>query len=131
LDEFPSSRVNLRWGIECESGWSGLIEEIAKTATDLVASLRRSGLQPHAWIASNIIKEKYGKLAWQGDNNLVEPFRTLFFGYVQWKSELSLFTCEVTGKPGELRDVGEGWVKTLCDDEYRRDCRRRGVSTDV
>jgi hypothetical protein len=122
----PNERCNLRFGFECDPGWTGLIEEIAKTATDLVSALRSSGLQTDAWIASSLVREKFGKLNWQGDSNLIEPFRTLFFGYTRWVSERSLITCEVTGKPGRLRDFG-GWKKTLCDDEHLRESRRRGI----
>jgi hypothetical protein len=80
----PNERCNLRFGFECDSGWTGLIEEIAKTATDLTSVLRSSGLQADAWIASSLVREKFGKLNWQGDSNLNEPFRTLFFGYTRW-----------------------------------------------
>jgi hypothetical protein len=120
-----SEKCNLRYGFECEAGWSGLIEEIARTATELMSSLHESELQPDAWIASRIVRQKFGRLNFQGDNNLVEPFRSLFFGYTMWICERSVRTCEITGQPGRMRNIG-GWMMTLSDQEYVRECRRRG-----
>jgi hypothetical protein len=121
----PSEKCNLRYGFECEAGWSGIIEEIARTATELMANLHESGLQPDAWIASRTVRQKLGRLNFQGDNNLMEPFRSLFFGYTMWICERSVRTCEITGQPGRMRDIG-GWMMTLSDQEYVRECRRRG-----
>jgi hypothetical protein len=66
-------RCNLRYGFEHQPGWAELVEEIAKTATGLFLALRSSGLQPDAFIASRIVREKFGELNFHYDLNLIEP----------------------------------------------------------
>lgn len=121
----PKYRVNLRCGFEgCYEGWADLIETIAGTATALVQSLRESGLQSDAFIHSRIVKAKLGSLRWTGDNNLKEPHRTLFAGYVVSVCDRSTSICLVCGKYGKVRDINN-WLEVLCDADYARRTKRR------
>jgi hypothetical protein len=120
----PKDRVNLRYGLECKEGYAGLIEEIAATATELVNVLHDSGIQPCAWIHSRIVKQKMGRLVWSGDQDLMEPFGTLFRGYVASVCAKSTSVCEVCGRYGKLREIN-GWLETLCDEEYARRTKPR------
>jgi hypothetical protein len=61
--------------------------------------------------------------------NLREPYRTLWFAYTCWITQRSQFVCELSGRPGQMRDLA-GWKMVLSDEEYIRECRRRGQSRD-
>jgi hypothetical protein len=120
----PKERVNLRYGFEMKgTGWIALIENISETAVQLVTALRSSGIQPDARIHSFIIKEKLGRLVWQGHNNLEEPFNRLFRAYCRLIGERSTFTCERCGRAGSLRTIDRLKI-TLCDREYELGMRR-------
>ena len=75
-NEEPGNLINLRYGFECGSGWSKLIEDIASVGSALVTKMRESG-HPDSFIHSCIVKEKFGTLRWQGDFNLPENFSKL------------------------------------------------------
>ena len=119
----PEDRCNLRYGFECEAGWAKLIEELSDTGTALVKALRAFGLQDDARVWPFIVKEKFGVLTWQGHDNLLPPFHSLWFGYVSWIRERSRHTCEVTGELGELRKIGSRF-QTLSKAEYEKALQR-------
>jgi hypothetical protein len=119
-EKCPEDYTNLRCGFECSGGWAKLIEQLSTTATDLVKALRAFGYQDDAAISACICKEKFGVLRWQGDHNLLPPFAGLWCGYFRDIEHRSSCTCEECGKSGVLRDVGPGWVKTLCDADYQK-----------
>ena len=123
-EERPEDYCHLRFGFECDQGWSKLIEELSATATSLVQALRTFGYQYDAAISACICKEKFGTLRWQGDHNLLPPFAGLWCGYFRDIGHRSNCTCEECGKSAELRDVGRGWVKTLCDVDYKKALER-------
>lgn len=110
---------NLRYGFEFEEGWAKLVDEFSQMAQDLVTRLRGCGIQQDAYIHSCIFKEKYGELTWQGDNNLIEPFRTLFRSYVSDIEQRSTRICEVTGNLG-FPCIRGHWYKTLSYEEGRK-----------
>ncbi len=112
-------RVNLRFGFECGPGWSKLIEEICETGTKLLNHLHQNG-QPTASISAYIVKEKFGTLRWQGGHDLPDPISTLWYNYVSYIENKSDYTCEVTGRYGQLvthRGGKSAWHKTLCKEE--------------
>jgi hypothetical protein len=114
----PRERCNLRYGFEMRQGWAGLVEDLSRTAVDLVTVLRSSGVQPDARIHGFIFKEKLGQMVWQGHNNLQEPYGRLFRAYCRLVGERSMIVCERCGKPGSLRKID--WLMiTLCDREYQ------------
>ena len=113
--------VNLRYGFECHEGWRNIIENIAKTGTELVIYLRAHGY-PDAYIHSCIVKEKFGTLAWQeSTNGLPELFGSLWRAYIVREEYLTGSLCEETGKSGLIRKKktnGEiGWHRTLCTEK--------------
>jgi hypothetical protein len=113
--------VNLRYGFECGEGWKRIIEDIAKSATELVTYLREHG-HPGSYIHSCIVKEKFGELRWQGASNLpTELFRDLWQSHVSHLERRSASVCEVTGEFGITRrsknGIGECWFKTLCTEK--------------
>jgi hypothetical protein len=110
---------NLRFGFECKSGWERLISQLSSIADSLCADLRSSGRQPNARITAFIVKQKFGTLRWQGTDNLVEPYRTLFYGFAQTIEKLSENTCEICGKFGRIRNV-KGWDSAICDQDFDR-----------
>jgi hypothetical protein len=110
---------NLRFGFECKSGWERLISRLSSVADELCADLRASGRQPNARITAFIVKEKFGTLRWQGTDNLVAPYRTLFNGFAQAIEQHSKSTCEICGKFGRIRDV-KGWHTAICDQDFDR-----------
>lgn len=112
LEGAKENETNLRFGFEFNEGWSNLVNEFSKIASDLVLQLRESGIQKDAFIHSCIFKEKFGVLCWQGDDNLIEPFKTLFKSYISIIENRSKYICEISGDIGERRSRG-GWIKTL------------------
>jgi hypothetical protein len=113
--------VNLRYGFECHEGWSGIIENIAKSGTELVTYLREHG-HPDAYIHSCIVKEKFGTLRWQGTTgHLPELFRDMWQSHVSHLESLSSAVCEETGKFGITRTSKNGsrgcWIRTLCTEK--------------
>lgn len=111
--------TNLRYGFEFGAGWAGLVDKFSKVAQELVNSLRHSDLQPDAYINACIFKSKMGHLEWQGDNNLDEPFKTLFRAYTIEIGHEATSICENTGEPGCMCKRG-GWMKVLCYKEGRK-----------
>lgn len=117
--------VNLRYGFECGEGWKGLIEDIAKKATEIVTYLRNRDIHclpcgQETFIHSCIVKEKFGGLEWQGSAKLPPLFQDLWYAYQRDISARSYQTCEVTGGWAEVRRTKGGngvWVKTLCKEE--------------
>ena len=114
---------NLRFGFECGPGWANLIDDFSAKAVALLTALRSFGLQSNARINSFIFKEKFGTLNWQGDDNLIEPFKTFFFAYTLHIQAKSGSICERTGARGERRDL-RGRIITLCDEEFEKERKR-------
>ena len=110
---------NLRYGFEFGSGWAKLVDEFSNISQQLVLYLRSNGIQSDAYIHSCIFKEKFGRLTWQGDNNLIEPFKTLFRSYEIHIENKSTTICEISGEDGCLCSRGH-WYKTLSYTEARK-----------
>jgi len=121
----PDDFTNLRFGFECGPGWAGLLKELSQTAMSLVGVLRSFGFQCDAAISPIIVKEKYGTLRWQGADNILPPFRRLWWSYTSDIEQRSSSICEVSGEFGVLRDVGRGWVRTLCEEEFKKELERQ------
>lgn len=91
------------WFMDVEPGWYPLIKELIE---DLIAL---------GWNKQvTQIKQKYGTLRFyitSGSDAIWDRI---------WKAEEdSAYICEVTGKPGKLRE-DLGWIRTLCDEEYNK-----------
>jgi hypothetical protein len=112
--------TNLRFGFEgCGIGWEKLLLELSSTADALCKDLRSSARQPNARITALLVKQKFGSLRWQSTNNLIEPYRTLFFGYIEAIKSRSGLTCEICSEPGRIRNVN-GWDTAICDKDFDR-----------
>ena len=85
--------------------------------------VRRSG---NASIHSRIVKAKLGTLRWSGDQNLVEPFRTLFGGYVA--SVCARSPCLRNSQPVWKAARLDGWLEVLCDDDFAQRIKPRSSS---
>lgn len=84
-------------------GWRGIIDRLH---ADLYA-LGWNGVAVQ-------IKEKFGGLRYYIDKGTPEIYDRI----AQAEAE-SLKTCEVTGKPGEVR-YDLSWVRCLCDEEFEK-----------
>jgi hypothetical protein len=93
---------------ECNSGWYQLIK-------DLIIDLIELGWNKEICQ----VKEKFGGLRFYTNEVSDEMYVRIS------KAEyLSYQTCEVTGKPGQLR-TDLGWIETLCDEEYEKRIAKR------
>jgi hypothetical protein len=110
---------NLRYGFEFREGWKDLVDSFSSTTTRFVAQLRQSGAQKDAWVRSYVFKEKFGILKWLGQDNLEEPFRTVFRGYVSSIEERSRHVCEITGADGKIRTIN-GMMICLSERAYKK-----------
>ncbi len=81
--KLPDDHCNLRYGFECEAGWEELIDELSATGEALVKALRAFNFQDDARVSGLIVKEKFGRLCWQGQDNLLPPFHSLWWGYTR------------------------------------------------
>ena len=77
-------------------------------------------MQEDAYIKSCIIKEKFSTLAIQGDNNLKDIYRDMWYKIKSSIERKSSIICEITGKNGVSCFRG-GWLKTLCKEEAIKD----------
>jgi hypothetical protein len=93
---------------ECDEGWYQLIK-------DLIVDLIELGWDKQICQ----VKEKFGGLRfyiYEGSDEI--------HARISKAEDLSYQTCEVTGKPGLLRqDIG--WWTTLCEEEYQKILAKR------
>jgi hypothetical protein len=113
----PEDYCNLRYGFEHGPGWKELVEEWANIAQETVVAARaffpKNEDDKPFYIHSCIVKEKFGRLCFQGYCNLPEQLNTLFKSFEHYVESKSLRTCEYTGKPGKPMFKNR-WVKTVC-----------------
>lgn len=98
------------WGIECDNGWFGIVDDLAAACEAEIQKLVDAGIESHAWPRSAQIKEKFGGIRFYVNGPLDESVRALIR---EAADETSFHVCETCGEPGELR--GQGWVHTACD----------------
>jgi hypothetical protein len=93
---------------ECDSGWYQLIK-------DLITDLIELGWNKEICQ----VKEKFGGLRFyinEGSDEIHDR--------ITEAERQSYEICEITGKPGQLRnDIG--WYTTLCDEEYQKILAKR------
>jgi hypothetical protein len=104
-DREPITNVGF---FECDSGWYQLIK-------DLITDLIELGWNKEVCQ----VKEKFGGLRFYINEGSDEMHDRIS------KAENDSYqTCEVTGKPGQLRtDIG--WYTTLCEEEYQKILQKR------
>lgn len=115
----------LQYGFECEAGWAPLLEKLSATGTALVRALRAFGFQSDARIEVLQVKQKLGQMRWHDTTNLLPPFLELWWSAKTGAERESTHICEVTGRPGVLRDVGHGWLRTLSEEEFMKERRKK------
>jgi hypothetical protein len=93
---------------ECDSGWYQLLK-------DLIVDLIELGWNKEVCQ----VKEKFGGLRFYINEESDE-----MHARISKAERQSYETCEITGKPGQLRnDIG--WYTTLCDEEYQKILEKR------
>lgn len=102
MKSFEDGDVNLRFGFEFREGWRDIVERFSEVASELVVDLRTFDVQKDAYIHACIFKEKFGKLVWQGYDNLIEPHNALLQAYIDYIEGRSSRTCEVCGSFGTI-----------------------------
>jgi hypothetical protein len=96
------------WGFDCGDGWYNILD---KLCADIQAYCDYHYPNVHQVIAMQV-KEKFGGLRFYiyGGDDYIDKL-------ISNAEEESYRTCEITGKPGKLRDTG--WMKTLCDEKAK------------
>jgi hypothetical protein len=90
---------NLRFGFEFREGWKALLEEFSEFTLQFVIMVKESGVQSDAYVRAFIFKQKFNRLVWQGSDNLIEPFHTVYWTHVEEFGNRSIKICEITGQP--------------------------------
>lgn len=113
IPEKKEDLCNLRFSFECGIGWIEVIRKLCQDITEFINNERANGYE--AWAKSCIIKEKFGELAWQGDQRFGrEGAWKEFYDLIHAAEKKSVETCELTGEPGNLCCKKQGrWYKTL------------------
>jgi len=120
--KLPDNPCNLRCGFEFNKGWKNIAIEFSEVITEFINELHKNK-QEDAWVKSFIYKEKFGKLTWQGDDNLISEFhKKSYWTIINNFEHKSTFFCERTGNLGKLRNIN-GWQKTLSDIEYNKEIK--------
>ena len=85
----------------------------------LIAEEHKEGREAEA--TAFIVKEKLGRLEWQGNSAFESDTAAASFDkIVDELREKSLTTCEVCGKLAERRSTADGWFKTLCPEDAEK-----------
>ena len=103
--------ITSSWCFECGKGWYPLIKELIE---DLIAM---------GWDKKICqVKEKFGGLRFYINSGSDE-----IHDRISKAENDSYEICEITGKPGKLRQ-DLGWWKTLCDEEYQKILKKRNAN---
>ena len=114
---FPDDYCNLRYGFEFGQGWAKIVDDFSAQTVAFLKEVRK--LYPDAYIHSCVFKQKFGQATFQGSYNLPQSFLDPFFGLKALLEKQSLFTCELSGEIGCLRNV-DGYLQVLSDEKYIR-----------
>lgn len=95
---------NLRYGVECDSGWFKLIYNLSGKIYEHMKKTR---------IKTRVeqIKEKFGGLRYYVSNG-----DKVIYNMISKAEKLSYQTCEICGKKGKLNQ--NGWYKTVCEEHW-------------
>lgn len=111
FSKYPNTFRNLKY-IECESGWSFIIEALCNTIEKHIQSLPE---EVRDEICAVQIKEKFGGLRFYMQSST--PY---IDGAISMAESLSYYYCEYCGLPGDRGNPKAGWIKTLCKDCYNK-----------
>jgi len=112
----PNLQNNLMaFGFDCEKGWYPIIEEAFNKMEKVIEKMpkkERKHFQKHFEIFQ--VKQKLGGLRIYV-NIYTDEIREI----IREAEKKALKTCELCGKPGELREVNH-WYFTNCDEHYNK-----------
>ena len=110
----------MAWGMECDDGWYKLLDKcMEKMQYFCDLCFYRSGMQVQ--VVATQIKEKFGTLSFYTTINDADNIESDILNDIISEAERkSAYTCEVTGKHGELCKRG-GWYRTLSYEQARKD----------
>ena len=115
----------LNFGFDCGDGWYQIIDDLCGAIQDYIDNVKmfsKDGDVRLEQVVAEQVKEKFGELRfyyrgghWKVENtdeytDDCSPIQ----GMVALSEHRSRNTCEVCGKPGELR--GGAWIRCLCDE---------------
>ena len=114
--------INLRYGFEHDNGWKEIVRGFCRDIQDLCNRAKANG--DRFQYKGCIMKEKFGQFTPQGDlicdKESWNKYRDEYYAICNKWEKKSLTICEVTGKEGKLRTRPHGWVRTLCDEEAKK-----------
>ena len=99
----PMTQTAMCWGFDVDDGWFDLLWTLSLALED---ETKTSGTV----IEAVQVKEKFGGLRFYVNCRRNEAIRQR----IGIAADESFHTCEVCGKPGELREAR--WIRTLCDE---------------
>jgi len=101
------------FGFECDEGWHGIIEELVEGIERVADKEEDNWIRKHIRVFQ--VKEKFGTLRFYLAAYTTDELVKL----IRKAEERSATICEACGKPGKLRKVLGGYLKTLCEDCYK------------
>ena len=122
IEQYPEQFKNLKY-LECDNGWYEILSRLCYIVNNRLDYKKRLNepLESFYW---SQIKEKFGGLRayCYGADEFIR-------GAIDMAESMSYITCEVTGEKGKVRykkfdENGQpipAWVKTLCDDEAKKE----------
>jgi hypothetical protein len=122
IEQYPEQFKNLKY-LECDNGWYEILSRLCYIVNNRIDYKKRLN-EPLELFYWSQIKEKFGGLRayCYGADEYIR-------GSIEMAESMSYITCEVTGKKGKVRykkfdENGQpipAWVKTLCDDEAKKE----------
>jgi hypothetical protein len=122
ISAYPEQFKNLTC-IECGDGWFGILSRLCYIVDNRLVYKKKLN-EPLDFFYWSQIKEKFGGLrayAYGADD--------FIRGAIEMAESMSYITCEVTGERGRVRkqmlneaqEPIPAWIKTLCDDEAKKE----------
>ena len=107
IQQYPNLYANIVH-FECGDGWYDIINSLSQEIETIITN--NPSLGP---IKVGQVKEKFGGLRYYLDEGGCPEI----YKAIEKAEKLSLFTCEVCGQPGKMRN--DGWIKTLCNIHHK------------
>jgi hypothetical protein len=104
----PMTETCMCWGFACGDGWFNILDQLMGNIQHHLDWKNKNGVVV-AQVTLDQVKEKFGTLRFYysgGDDEIS--------GMVAMAESMSGVTCEECGSPG--KQVGGGWVTTLCEE---------------
>lgn len=116
-------------GVNFGDGWYKLLDELCEA---IQGQCEKHDIPLKAYPFVEQIKEKFGglrfymsSLAHDGPGrlpkDLLDDIDEAIYNLIGEAESRSTSICENCGQPGKQRDTEAGWIKTWCEDCYKRD----------